>query len=525
MKVRSKFRRFFTFDRRASDGFTLVELIVVIAILAILAGVGSAGYAGYIKSANKNSDKVLVGNVIRAIETGAYSTMFASDDSYKKVATTYPVGVIVLSSEHGCQVASTSSTVESSTTECKSKTITNYVPAGGYSVKKGNLVTPDVYTVNTTQSITFCETHSNVLEKTVYTKYSMFGQKKQEPFVFAEDCVGMFTLVMDHDLENGSVTSENIVKDENATDRVSVDNDSVIKDALKAAFGEDLSALTLKYNGWGTSEDDGHTYGTLLTYTGTMLADIREMADLLAGVQDLTGAVGYDLSSLLAKDYENSADMLDTFANTVKTKYQDEAALKEEWRKAASAPVAYNFGMDTTMDMIYGIRIGYNTAFASYCQANNANPAYLEVIKDYKNKDTAINLIDIPVLVNSAAFNGDPNAEQSLYKAFIDAGDDGTAFEEYKQLFEKYQNSEVYEKNAEVLYQTMETVAATGSEAYKTGNQDDYFAFYGNMLEEVASYYELIDSYNGNGIIILVTVEDGLVKCDVSPSIANPRND
>ena len=70
MKFRKSWKRFWTLDRHHSDGFTLVELIVVIAILAILAGVGTVGYSGYIKSSNKNADKVLVGNIIRAIETG-----------------------------------------------------------------------------------------------------------------------------------------------------------------------------------------------------------------------------------------------------------------------------------------------------------------------------------------------------------------------------------------------------------------------------------------------------------------------
>lgn len=526
--MKKKLKRFFTLSRR-HDGFTLVELIVVIAIMAILAGVGSVGYAGYIKSSNKGADKTLVGNVIRAVETGTYSTMFASNESFQKGMTSFPVGVIVLSAENGCEVASTSSTLESSTTECKAKTITNYVPVGGYTVKKGNLVTPDVYTVPATQSIEFCETHSNVLEKTVYTKYSMFGKKEQKTFVFAEDCVGMYALITDHNYEGGSVTSENIVKDDSATVRVSVDNDSPIKDALKAAFGDDLSALTLKYDGWGTLEDGGHTYGTLMTYTGTIVADIKEMADLLTGVQDLAGLAGYDVSSLLSKDYENSADMLDTFANAMQTNYADEAALRAEWTNAADQPVNYNMGMNTTMDLIYGVRIGYNTAFASYCQANNADPQYLEVIKDYKNKDTAIGIIDIPVLVNNAAFNGDPNDEQSLYQAFAAVGGDNeatkAAFNDYKELYEEYLQSEAYLKNSDAFYQTLGTVAATGQEAYKNGGNDEYFAYYSNMLEEASAYYELINEYNGNGILILVTVENGIVKCDVSPSSANPRND
>lgn len=100
MKFKKKLRKFFTLTRKGTGGFTLVELIVVIAILAILAGVGAAGYGGYVKNANKGNDKVLVGNVIRALETSAYSgyTNFAVDSQYSQ-GIQIPVGFVVISNE------------------------------------------------------------------------------------------------------------------------------------------------------------------------------------------------------------------------------------------------------------------------------------------------------------------------------------------------------------------------------------------------------------------------------------------
>lgn len=98
MNIKKRLKRFFTLTRRPNGGFTLVELIVVIAILAILAGVGTAGYNGYITSTNKNADKVLVGNIRKALDTANNSGIlsFKLPNQYA-AGLQIPVGYVLLS--------------------------------------------------------------------------------------------------------------------------------------------------------------------------------------------------------------------------------------------------------------------------------------------------------------------------------------------------------------------------------------------------------------------------------------------
>ena len=72
MKLREKFKRFWTMDVHNHEGFTLVELIIVIAILAILSGVAVAGYSTYIKKANISADKTMVAGIIDVVTLANY---------------------------------------------------------------------------------------------------------------------------------------------------------------------------------------------------------------------------------------------------------------------------------------------------------------------------------------------------------------------------------------------------------------------------------------------------------------------
>ena len=81
MKLKNFSKRFFTWNRHASAGFTLVELIVVIAILAILAGVGIPVYSGYITRANKQADMTLISDIEYALTVAGYTDTFADGES------------------------------------------------------------------------------------------------------------------------------------------------------------------------------------------------------------------------------------------------------------------------------------------------------------------------------------------------------------------------------------------------------------------------------------------------------------
>lgn len=549
MNLKKKLKRFFTLRRRADDGFTLVELIVVIAIMAILAGVGSAGYAGYIKSANKNADKVLVGNIMRAIETGTYSTMFVPPEPLSVGVTTYPVGFVSLNTE-GCTVLTSASTEKEVSGECEfvyNENITYVVPKNVILTCASNSAHKSVGTTYTlkTETVTYCKTHSVNLPHTLTAansnSYATSYTYDKKNFVHlahtttatAYLTIPAGTLFIEDINDLYKPSSDGVcVKAANPGLNVSAEpaTDGILYDAIYAAFGEE--ELALKYDGWVS--DEGASFATFYTYAPQVFDNVADQTKLLIDatnsetINGLATAAGINLNSYLTEGkYDSSAQLLDSFSGFVSEK-MTEQEWDAVWKAAESSSDEYDFTLPShgaKNDYIWAARMAYNSSFASYCSASNISDTYTDLIVNY-GEDELGGMLHIPSVVNHDAFA--KSGEGSLKQSFIDAdATNGEAiYETCKNLYNSYVSSNVAAENGKVFYSTVETLNQTGSVAMDPNNgYEDYFAYYNSYLSEMANLYNAAQTAADGGLLIIVSMEDGIVKCDVSPSAANPRND
>ena len=534
MNMKNKLKRFFTLSRN-HDGFTLVELIVVIAIMAILAGVGSVGYAGYIKSANKKADMVLVGNVMRAIETGTNSTMFVNDDSFKMGKLSFPVGIVVLSPDKedgtvgNCQVMASNAEKKEVSSECKMKTITNYVPSGGYSVRTetGTLSSVDVYTITRVESITFCENHSTEMVSRVATSFKKnflggVSGTDYKDYVFAKDCVGAYALATDH-TENGSITREELEAIQNMP-RVDVTEEGPLYDSLVAAFGSDLSGLKLKYANW-TSEE-GINYASANSYLGEAYTELKK----IAGVAANQGLIGEASKLYFGKNWDTPEAAMNEATQAINTMYgNNEEAWLNAWKNTANEQYDQcGFGMNTgnpTADKVgYNtLRMQYNQAFASYLLTKDVPEKYANVVVKF---DSGVHIGDVylPAVVNKSAFavDAEGNNASGLKEKLKKAGDaDGAWFAKINEYYNEYLNSPAYEENAKAAMALNTTMAENGAAAMK--HEDGYMGYFQNYIDEMDAMYTAAENAAGDGIVIIVAVENGKLNFQVSPAAANPR--
>lgn len=543
MNFMQRWKRFWTLERRSNSGFTLVELVVVIAILAILAGVGSAAYSGYIKSANKNADKVLVGNVMKAIETGTHSTAFTPPEPLSIGTTTYPIGFIALSTD-GCTVLSSSSSEKQVDGECEfvTETIT-YVKMTNTTLyceqdNKHTTIKP-IYSLDT-KTLTYCKTHSNKLPETLTSV-------KEYPIAYKYEKEGLFhlshklTITDTLEITTGTYFMENIYDLYTETSsglcmkaatpglNVSADpaTDGVLYDAIHAAFGS--NELKLKYVGW--INDEGADFATFYTYAPSVFNNVKDQTALLISavnsdtINGLAQMAGINLSSYLTEGkYEDSADLMKSFTNFVSNNMTEEE-WAEQWEKASTASHdEWTFGVDTKgakNDYIWAARMAYNSSFASYCSTNGIASIYTDLIVNYGESELG-GAIQIPSVVNHYAFA--QTGEGSLLQSFLDkdATNGQVMFDQCKSLYESYLNSSVANENGSVFYNTVNTIAETSDVAAASG---DYFGFYNNYLTEMSNLYTAAQAASENGIMIIVTMENGTLNFQVSPSAANPRNE
>lgn len=541
MNLKRKWNRFWTL-RRSNDGFTLVELVVVIAILAILAGVGSAGYSGYIKSANKNSDKVLVGNIIRAIETGTNSMAFVNDDSFIMGRIAYPVGFITLST-NGAQVVASATEMTTVDEACEFETISNITIKTAATYDSGcSKNTQGTYYTISTGSISYCKTHSpeptieSVGGQTYASNYTHTQGNKYTGCLLG--CGGITAVNSTYPAGAQVISNQDALYTEKSgglcdmayanqygtftgsTD-VGETTSGALYDAIIAAFGS-TDSMKLSYDGW-TSEE-GMDYASFYTSAPKLMEDMENLSGVLALGSRLDGTLGINLG--IEGVYQNEEEVLAGVTNKIVTTHPTQDSWLNQWNNDDGMTWdSYGFGL-TGRENYSAARMSYNSAFASYMEANGEG-AYADIIRNFYSQSVEVGGSDLglPGLVCTDAFT---DSESPLKDKFAEAGDtDGAAFERIAKLYEEYKNSAACEENGRVLYDTMGTFSDTAdiANAYTEMNGGTIFDYYNSYVDEIAALYEAAGDAANGGIVIIVTVDNGQVNCVVSPSAANPRND
>ena len=558
MDLKKRLKAFFTLTGKSDGGFTLVELIVVIAILAILAGVGTAGYSGYIRAANKGNDKTLVGNIMRAIETGTNSYAFVSDDSFKMGSISYPVGIVVVSADGTTVISSKTPQANANVGECKFQNIIVSYPVeksqeASY-CETDNSKTKKVYEWKS-ESLSCCVTHTSWLaagadsgKATSYAKHecqtreqcgtttcSSYTATATNLTASGEYCVSDKANICGASSEAG-LCQVGYANQYGTFDTPQVGNaytGDPIYDALVAAFGSDFaSQLKLTYDGW--NEDEGFGYVTFYSNGPALLDRIESLSGTLINLNALASLASKDLG--LAGDYEDAEDVLLGVSSAVNGKYQDETAWLEVWNDEKNLTWdSTGFGFDKNdggRESYSAVRMAYNEGFASYMEANNMG-TYAGQIRNFYSQSAAdygISGVDLglPGLVCTDAFT---DSASPLTQNLKNAGATDEDIQAIQDLYAKYVETGDCAENGKAFYNMVDTFDQTSdvAGAYSDLYDKDAFDYYGGYIAEISAMYKAAQDAAGDGIVIIVTIEtiDGrqVVSFQVSPGAASPRND
>lgn len=459
--------------RKSNAGFTLVELIVVIAIMAILAGVGTVGYGAYIKSANKNADKTLVGNIMRAIETAASTpsnTGFSSVTSNYSTLESAPIGFVIVSSDDDVQTIS--------------------VDSEGKVLDTGETTTEKFYYKSsktgawTSTNITYITATANIVRATkdiMYSKHLVAVPKNSA-------------------LLSGSTYT---IANQN-TKTYDTSNSTVLTDALEMAFGSDYAtSLRLKYDGWYAEGNNLSVRANMSETWSRVLASIDQAAGLVSGVVNADSQLHEQIQALQDAGY-----IVDGALTISKDKFMT------QWNLGTNKDEA--FCVNNCQVVYSGIRVMWNSYLADYIIANSActnvqeHAAKISSYGDYKNFRlcTYNNMKDI---CETCAECGN---------TYITAGKD-----EKDKLVE---SSEIY-KNGSAIYDYFVMAAAVTADPNLEASVT-YAEYLNQYMGQVDAVYTAVENAITNlekdgksYIVISVTTENGIVECNVIPETANPR--
>ena len=543
-----------------NKGFSLVELIVVIAIMAILGGVGTVGYTKYIEQTNKKADIATVGNVMRAIDTGAYSTMFTPPESLSLSATTYPIGFVVLSSEGNVQAIQSGTEIDYHDGDCVEKTITyNFITKSydGMFIKKEKYSRKEM-------SVSYCSTHTiNMPIKTDSKTTFGSGRNKVELsansyyFLGTEDeaSISKYGQTYFATFANGSsaCNKENVTLNPTYATDNKLNTSGELHNALVASYGDDYaSQMVLKYDKWGIDEKEIQNFPSFLAGADKFMDKVKALSTTFTDLSSAIIANGLEstLTTLGMGQYTNSEGLINVFAVKTVELGNSSATLSDgtetnafmkEWLEVPTNVEGWdsnNMGY-ANREFYSAARQSYNSSFASWLTSNGYS-SYAPVIEDYSkpmsDSDTvsgALSLIELtlgvevpetlPALICPTAFT---DSNSGLLNQFTAAGLTSDDLSKCSKLYDSYVSSGAAEENGKVFLDTMKTVVDTFDEA-SGSDTNGFFEYYDSYLNEMSSLYDAASTYARNGqssIIIIVEMKDGIIEYTVSPSAANPRN-
>ena len=251
---------------------------------------------------------------------------------------------------------------------------------------------------------------------------------------------------------------------------------------------------------------------------------MEDLSGLLVTAGKAADLIGqYDKLGLSQK-YNSGEEVLAGVAANVKVKH-DEDSWKQVWQQAADKTWdGYGFGL-TGRENYSAVRMAYNNAFASYVVTSDKTieEKYTNLLKEFYS--TEMFGVGMPGLICTDAFT---DADSPLKQKFIDKGDESLeVFNKCAALFETYKDSSACEENGELVYDTLVTFNDTAdvANAYAEKNGGTIFDYYNGYVNEINALYEEAQNQAGDGIVIIVTVEDGELNFQVSPAEANPRTE